>query len=594
MSLKIEHVIVPLQIAFAFSFVICLWFKILLPYSYFSIVGIAAAFLTISVLKGMRRRYVLLQILMIYLLIGNVYGLATHYSVLPYGDSYWEYAVVKTFSQSGTVYTIPEQAASTKILTWYSGWPLIHTLALILSTMSGISPFYAILVLPLVVSLCSFFVIYLFLEKARAALLMDREVVYLGLLIFALSPDIIFWRTQFVRMSFGLLWFNLIIYLLYSFVSQHYHVARGRGIVIAILAAFTLVMTHHFVSFLAAAFLLLLFILTTFGKYLRSTKVARLVPSILDVQTVRITILLASFMFICEFLWWSSFGNVIWPTVTNGITRFINVITGVKEIEFYVPQPIYPVQLTPTWALVLLRIRDIVMLIPSLVGVLVFWIKKPRNPSAGFVLYAMIVFGLLFIVNGVTFKLEPFRLVTLAMPFIALLTASAYNQIKLKSSYLKNIALPAIIILIMLTSFLGLWAHSFAPMHLYNPAIEASEVGEHSDIGQLERFFYAEIPIDNLKFVWGDDLGPLILLLSPSHLDRIQRLTPENIQKMGAGSSELFCESSDLFLYKYYAGAYSPIRDPGEAKNFSQAIREHLSGKFNRIYDDGTSRLWKK
>jgi hypothetical protein len=411
-----------------------------------------------------------------------------------------------------------------------------------------------------------------------------------GLLIYVLSPDIVFWNTQFVRMSLGLLWLSFLFYFIYLLISQPSY--RTRKItLITTLIALSLIATHHFVSFIAMMFLFLLLILQNLEKHISKTRIgSKLFPSTFYIPTMSLAIL----MLVCTFLWWDSFGKIIWPTVAAGITRFIHVITGAREIEFFVPQPHYPAQLTPAWALALVRIRDVAMLVPSLIGMLIFWIKKPRTPARFFMVYAMIAFGLLFIVNDVTFKVEPFRLVTLAMPFIALLTASAYNEIKIRSDRLWKIILPAIIILLILTSFLGLWAHSFAPMHLYNPTINASEVGEHADISRLNDFFNKEIPMDNLKLIWGDDFGSLILLLNTNQLNKIQKLTPDNIQKMGANGSELFCEFSDLYLYKYYASTYSYIKDPKDARVFAQVIREHLSNNFDRIYDDGSYRFWEK
>jgi hypothetical protein len=583
-----EKIIVPLQIGLASFLAICVWFRFFLPYSYFSIASVMALLIIVSIHRGMRRRFVVLQILLAFLLINNIYGLANHFSVLPYGDSYWDYSVVRTFLQNGRIYTIPLQA-STEMLTWYSGWPVIHALASVLSTATGMTPFYVVQLIPVLVSLCVFFVVYLFLEKVSGKLALSSDVVYLGLLIFALSPDMIFWETQFVRMNLGLLWLGFIFYSTYLLISQPY---RKRGIVfVLILAATILVATHHFISFVAATFLLTLIILQFLGRRFGEGKIgSKVFQSNLYVPTVSLAVL----MFVCTFLWWESFGKIIWSTVELGVTRLIDVLTGAQGITFYAPQPIYPAQLTPQWAVNLLRVRDSIMLLPTLLGIPIVLIKKPRTAARFFVVYGALFFGAAFLVNDVSFKIEPFRFVTLAMPFVALSTATAYGEIKIRANRLWKIVLPTIILLLILTSFMGLWGHSFAPMHLYNPEIKASEVGEHLDVSRLNVFFKEKIPVDNFGLIWGDDFGSLILLLDTSQISKIQKLTPDNLPKMGLTRSELFVEVSDLYLYKYYAGIYNYVKDPEEAKAFAQVIGGQLRRNFGQIYDDGTCRLWKK
>lgn len=589
MRLTTDKITVILQLILASFFVICVWFRFLLPYSYFSIVSIMAVFIAISIYLRMRRGFIVFQILLVFLLINSVYGLSTHYSVLPYGDSYWDYSLVRMFLQSGRVYTFPYEPSSA-ILTWYSGWPVIHTLASIVSSVTGIAPFYVVQLVPIIISLCFFFVIYLLLEKASGALALKSEVVYLGLLIFALSPDMILWDTQFVRMSLGLLWLGLIFYITYLLLSQSSYRKRGI-IVVGVLVAISLVATHHFVSFMAALFLLTLFVFLFLGKRFGDGKIgSRLFPSNLYVPTISFAVL----MLVCVLVWWEGFGQtttILWDTVKQGVTRIINLFTGTSRIAFYVPQASYPAQLAPAWAVDLLRVRDAMMLLPMLLGIPILLIKKPRTPTRFFVVYGMVFFGLMFVINDVSFKIEPFRVVTLAMPFIALLTATTYVEIKIRANRIWKIVLPTIVTLLVLTSFLGLWAHSFAPMHLYNPAIKISEVGEHPDVSRLNVFFETKIKLDDFNFIWGDDFGSLILLLNTSQLTKITRL-PDDLSTMGLNRPELFCEVSDLFLYKYYASIYSYIQDPKNATTVAHAIGDRLQKTFDRIYDDGMYKLW--
>jgi len=544
-------------------------------------------------LKERDPKSVIFHLFLVYLLINNVYGIATHYSVLPYGDAYWEYAVVRTFSEEDSVSMIHSDGYPATKLTWYSGWPFLHTLAVIFSRISGINPFQTLLIFPLILSICSFVLVYLFLRKLGEALDLKHESISLGLFVYVTSPDVIFWRTQFVRQNLGMFWLLLLFLVNYLMMSEPPNQKRKMAVISLILIP-SLVISHHFTSFTAMLYLFLLFILLNIGKFIARMKVQRkFFKPTQTLSSAGSTLVLALLMMMTIYVYWDRIsGEVILPVVQSKIERFVQVLSGIRETSFFVPNPYYPDQLSQTWVVLLLRVRDIAMYMPSLFGLLLLWKKRTKAFPKLFVVCSTLAFGLLFIVNNLTFRVEPYRLVAMFSPFVALLTALAYSEVK-KLRRTWNVLVPVVVTLIVLSSFVGLWGHNFAPMHLYNSSISQLEVGENTDPSSISEFVNCRIPDGSFNLMWTDDVGSLLLLLHPNQFEKIRGISPKFIEQLGSFGNESFCELSDLNVYSYYAGIYSIVKNPTDSKIFREVLSGNLSAKFNRIYDNGKYRFWK-
>jgi hypothetical protein len=176
---------------------------------------------------------------------------------------------------------------------------------------------------------------------------------------------------------------------------------------------------------------------------------------------------------------------------------------------------------------------------------------------------------------------------------VSLLGAVSYSYIKNKLRRIRYVSVISIIVVFLLFySFIGLWGHSFAPIHLYDSSINAVEVGErNTDFMRVAKFFTEKIPISRFQTVWTDDYGPLIPLLDPDNYPKILRLSSEYTQS-GFSSNELVCAFKDLFLYVYYGRGFSPIKGPQESSRVRCELYEHLGEQDNQIYDDGKYRFW--
>lgn len=571
-----------------------LWHKILLPITYYLVATLFAALIVAQMLTKGDRKSLVFQIALLVLLTNIVCYLATNYRIIPFWDGNWDYAVTKTFIQEGNIFIIREQEPPTMVLSWYSGWPLLHSLVFSLSQISGIDAYHISLCLPLLISITSFLFVYLIVEKARRSLGLDTMVTNLALLIYATSAEALFWQIHLVRQNLGIMVLFATIYVFY--LSSINLTDSRKYKALAIFFAMTLVVTHHYSSFIMASFFFLFSAFQIISAYFRRTRIrsklfwARPAPAM---TTLGIALLMSVFLF----SWWDYFGTAIWPVVKSQITRLPQVFLGIQEFE-YMPMPAYyPETLTPIWATSLLMLRDILTYIPAFFGLFLLLFRKTKTRHEFFVVFSSLTFGLLFVIDNFVLRVEMFRIFVLALPFVVLLSAVSFARFEKK---LKGIGrflfVTTVLIVLVLAAFVGLWGHRFAPIHLYDPSVNSVEVGERNiDFMRVNGFFSQRIQVDSFQAIWVDDDTPLVSLLQPDDYNKIRRFRLDYIQTQATvrpSTNELVCEFKDFNLYYYYSGAYSPIKTPEEAQTLKYELYPYFDNNLNRIYDDGKYRFW--
>ncbi len=568
-----------------------LWYRIFLPTTYFFVAFAIAALIVLQMLrKGNHYKFIAFQIAFLLLFMNNVYYLATNYHIIPFDDGNWDYGVTKTFIQESNIFTISEQNVATRNLAWYSGWPLLHSLVISISQISGINTFHLFLVLPSLISMTSLLFVYLVVEKVRASMKLDTMVTPFTLLIYVCSAEAKFWPIQLVRQNLGLMIFVMLIYTLYLSRINATYARRYKALTLFL--AVSLVVTHHFTSFMTVSYLLLFFGILTVGKHIGRTKTwARLFwkhPSP-TMATLAIAFLMSSFLI----LWWDHFGMIIWPRISSSLTRLRGVLLGTIVFEYTRPPAYYPEPLTPMWATSLLVLRDILIYVSAFLGLFLIWSRKRKNHHEFFVIYSVLAFGLLLIIDNFALRVESFRIFGLTLPFVSLLGATFYmHHSNNKKIVWRTLFTTSFVTVLVFSSFIGLWGHSFAPIHLYDSSVNAVEVGErNTDFMRVNNFFSQRIPINSLQAIWTDDYGPLVLLLQPINYPKIIKLSPEYTQR-SLLANELICAFKDLYLYSYYAREYSLIGSRQEANRARCELYEYLDNGYNRIYDDGKYKFW--
>lgn len=593
---KQSVIAVALEIVLIVGVGYSLWYKIFLPMAYYLVATLFVALIVAQMLTKGNRKSLVFQIALLVFLTNIVYYLATNYRIIPFWDANWDYAVAKTFIQEGNTFVIMEQEPPASILSSYSGWPLLHSLAFSFSQISGIDAFHISLGLPLLISITSFLFVYLIVEKVRRSLGLDTMVTNLALLIYATSAEALYWQIQFVRQNLGIL---MLFATIYAFHRSSINLTDSRKYkALAIFFAMTLVVTHHYTSFIMASFFFLFsaFQIISAHARVRRTRI-RSKLFLTRPAPAMATLGLALLMFVFLFSWWDYFGTIIWPFVKAQITRLPRVFLGIQEFE-YMPMPAYyPKTLTPTWATSLLMLRDILTYIPAFFGFFLLLFKKTKTRHEFFVIFSTLTFGLLFVIDNFALRVETFRLFMMASPFVALLSATFFTRFEKK---LKGIGrflfVTTVLIVFILASFIGLWGHRFAPVHLYDPSVNSVEVGERNiDFMRVNGFFSQKIRVNSFEAIWVDDDTSLVSLLQPNEYSKIRNVRLGYIQThatMHPSINELLCAFKDFNLYSYSSGAYSPIKTLEEAQTLRYELYQYSDNNLNRIYDDGKYRFW--
>jgi hypothetical protein len=550
-------------------------------------VFVLAVLLAFSIVKnGVSSRTIFFQLLLIFFLIRNVYYLGTK-NVIPFGDAYWDYAVEKIFLEQGHISTIegivrPTEAGGISQLTWYSGWPFLHLLGISFSMVTGLDPLYLNWVLPNLLALASFVFVYLMLEKFRVRLNFPKRITVISLLLYTIIPEAIFWQMQFVRQSLALVLFVLIIYFLYILSFESFD--RRYFLILGILVL-SLAISHHVTAFTLSLFLFLFSAFNIIAKRIGGWKRLKWI-----VSPVR-SDLFSNFgflMFFLMFLWWYRNVSIIFPTIVSRLVLFFESL-GIED--FYSQVVItYPSVIRPAWVPLLLGFRDLLIYVPAIVGLLVLWRNKFNFREKFLIIYSVLAFGFILLVN-ILLRIEPLRIILFMAPFLVFLSSLAYDQIRHVSKTLGKIVVSLVIVLLICTSFLGLWAHNFAPIHLYDSSVDPDGIGETSpDFIRMKPFFEKRINITHFQDVRADVISQLVYLLDPEDYDKIKLLPVENFDQLERKST-LVCSFNDLNLYMYYGHVWSPI-EATKAKNIQYELENYLNGNFNQIYKDGSISIW--
>lgn len=580
---------------------VLLWYKLFLPISYFVIVILFAMFLTFQILT--RNRPLVLQIMLLLFFMNSIYYASTNYKIIPFWDGNWDFGVVKTFTNEGRIYQIVninpisnlrgDRPAA--ILSNYSGWPLLHSLIFLLSQVSGISVFQIFLILPYVISGVSFLFVYLIIEKIRISLGLNTIITNVALLMYTVSAEALFWNMQLVRQSMGLMLYYIIVYLFYVLETRAQN-ARKR-LMLTIFFGMTLVIAHHFSSFILAFFFLMFFVVQKAQRYIGKV--------VLGSRSSTIALSLALICSTFMFLWWNCFSTAyIWRQIDNTLTRFLEALRGIRKLEFTPKSAYYPEILTQSWAILLNILRDIIIYVPMFFGLAIILIKKGdflNNSDRMFITNSSIALGLIIIINNFTIRVEVFRLFSMMLPLTALLSTTFYYYVirrnlgKEVRKFWKALLVGGICMFLIFAASIGLWGHRFAPLHLYDSSVKYSDVGERNiDSIRIGVFLDKNVNISHFHVIWVDDDASLVPLLQPVDYPKIMRLGSYYIevhQAQKLSINELICEFENFNIYHYFAGASTSVT-PKEVQTLRHDLYEFFKDCRQRVYDDGKYRLW--
>ena len=601
--------IIGLGLILTVALVILVWNKEPTIYPYLFVAIALASLIAFSIVgyyKGVVDKFsTICLILIVFLLLRNVQFISTHYSALmPAGDVHWEYAVINTFAQDGQISVIPPGEFS-RMLTWYSSWPALHTFSLAFADVTGVGLHTLPIVLPIIFSCIGFFFVYLLANGLAASLKLSNLVVPLALLLYAVSPEAIYYGFKFVRQGMGTVLVLAMFYLIYKYLTNR----DPKVLALVILNALLLVAVHHYTSFIFAGYLLafagITFVLALLiSRLVKTGWMANLAKLRSQVIVVGLVALVMSGAI---FAWWSNVGTIIHGVATGVTSRAVDigvqVITEVAppaEITPFFPKWHYPAELTPPWVS-LLWARDFLIYGPVFFGFAWLLWKRLKNKSTasreaiGFYLVVITLscFGAFFLFELFISHVEPYRVVLLSLPFITLCGAILYVEMLSRRRWLLYLCCSLLVFAVTM-SFLGLWGHRHAPVHLYSTTISHYEVGEATPLDDRHyalREFVAGNELDHKAEVIVSDSNDLLyLLLSPEQYHKFGlsggQLVSGLNEKIATGDSLLVVDF-DTSLYHYYSGEVGPEA----AQERREQYRSVLEGNLNKVYDN-TFEVW--
>jgi len=604
-----ERLIFILEVPVTFIILHQVWNKAFPVWVYIAASAFLGIFIAIAICTGKYRRpFVFVQLLLLFLVIRNVYPMASHYSVLPFGDPYGQYGVVRAFLQqndAAIVHLGVEWPATW--LTNYSAWPGIQLLAIAVHRVCNFDAYTVALALPWVFAIVWFLLAYLLTSRLVRDLGLSEKVGNFALVVMVTSPFLLM-PLLFKYTELALAYFTTILYLIYRGIITRS--PSGSFTIMFVILAGALVITHHHSAIISILYLVLFSSLGLVGKYLssktRSVLFPRPPPTIWPFA-------MAAIMFALLSLWVGLYATTFWPTLSSTAERSIEVLipgvvtpevltpsavedsaevltTGAPKLELFVRMTYVPllVSLTPRWLLWLLLIREIVTYAPAIVGFILLWRKRIAALQKSFIIYSLAAAGVLFSIGLFITGLSSFRLIFMFAILIALSVAVFYHAPKSKATHVFSGLRIVVVILLVFTSLLGLWGHRYAPVHLYDPSVSWVQAGDHP-VGwtRMDRFFDKYVNYEDVDRIASDDWFVLSLIMP---IDQFEKARPIERMKSGDHTDTFVMEFRELNTHSYIT-----VDEPERyAPEFTEVnFRQKLEMTYNLIYNDNQFRLWR-
>jgi hypothetical protein len=497
----------------------------------------------------------------------------TEFKILPFIDTYWDFAVVRTFLDNKEISILSDFKGGVSPLEGYSAWPLLHTLEYLFIMVTGMNPLLAHILNTLYIPLIPFIFTFLIIRLLHVKLALPLEFVYIASIFYATMPDTIYWSLQLIRNTLGWNFTSMIMF----FLLRNHSNRPSYPFTVAILLLFiAIVLSHHWSSIIIISGFLLYFFSTHIKISEKQTKSDNSINN-----NFYITCLL--FSTIILIIWWINYSNIIFE-----MTNFNKIISIRPTIERWVPT--FPPELTPMPLILFLRAKMFLIYIPLVVGLYCIYKYYNRYPS----LLIQFVFSFTFIIIFLTLfnfviNLEPTRVIVLFIPFSIVSLSFFYLQIYNINNSLKLIITYIILPFVTIISFIGVFSHSIIPSHLYSD-LNPLTIGEHPTKIYINEFG-RKINYSNIVNIYSDDAELLTTLIPSSQLYKIERLPTEIDERFFVyNPNRLIVIMKDFFVYRYSAGGLSYI-SYYDALLLKEEIKTNI-GKANLLYTDSYSFIY--
>ncbi|MEM2857284.1 MAG: hypothetical protein QW416_09305 [Candidatus Nitrosocaldaceae archaeon] len=524
-----------------------------------------------SIYKLKSIKLIFISSLILFFTLRLIFFVGTQFRILAFGDTYWDFAVVRTFLDNKEIFTISDSVGGVSTLEAYSTWPLLHIFEYIFITITNINPLLAHILNSLYIPTIPFIITFLIIKLLHIRLALPIEFVYIASAFYVTMPEMIFWSIQVIRNTIAWVFISIVIFLILRDNKRPSH----SSTIVILLLFIGIVISHHW-SALIIASVLLLYLFSINMKFNKNNQ--------FSTNTNRnLYFIYALFLIIILIIWWLYYANIIFEIVNFNKALSIKIRT-----ERWTPP--FPPELTPIPLISLLRVKTFLIYIPIIIGSY-FIYKYYREFSIIRVIFPFYVIIILLLLLNFIINLEPTRIIMVFIPFFLISLSLFYIYMYNRNKALKLTISYAIIPLIIITSFIGIFSHNIVPLHLYSNIVNPLTIGEHSTNIYISEFL-KKIDYSNIINIFTDDYA-LTSLIPSSQLHKIEllqtKITSENPSYYNP--SRLIVIMKDFFSYRYYAGGFSYTISYHDALILKEEMKKDIKAN-NLLYTDGYSFIY--
>jgi hypothetical protein len=401
------------------------------------------------------------------LVVRLMYYFSTHFTVLPWEDSYGQYALLRIYAEASRAFvlTIPPGVYSASSTVVYSQWPGFSVISLSFSWLTGLSLFDTAIFLTLLLYILWFLVGYVLIRRALSRI--SSRVRNLPAVCMAVTSSLVIVEIMPPYYKYDLP--SAIMFLAGVILLLHIRtrITRQLGTSLVIMSA-AIVVTHS-ITALLWTFLTVMFVAIVL---LRTRKQS--VPG-----WTRL-ILLPIFVAVLTLTWWFYYAiylSLLVPPLTNIVSTLSLSLLSFSRGNASLSAGF--ASLTPAWILRTLSVRDYVVLGLLLGGsaLLLFRPRVVRDVKAhALLLSAVIIAGSTEIFSLLSFEDRAFFVFA---PLVGLIIALPLITLGSRHISFARAGLVLVAGLLMFAIAFGFWGSSYAPVYLYSSSVSPAAFGEH-------------------------------------------------------------------------------------------------------------------
>lgn len=544
-----------------------------------------------------RSKFAIPSIIIIGAMIRMSYHSYTSFQTLYGGDAPMDFFLASSYLVTGEISIVSHEIYDNR-LGLYSAWPLSQLIVASTSMLSEINVLVATHVIRMVVYLSTIAVIYSIVVWFSEKEFIRRYNSKWALVVIVFMPEMVYWQMEIVRQNLGILAHVFFVFTLLKLSDRKHKLAYT---LLMFLSCCLLAFSHNLTSAISVLFLVIFLSSYLLLEYYFDENHEHYKSSIIN------SLILLS---VLTMLWMTLIGEILFPKIRGVLMHFYLILTGSKDYILD-PSSAIPPELSPDWIFFILPLRDIVIMGFTAVGFLLLCKEKiypirQKRPSQSLIVYTSMVISYVVVFAAFFFWTEPFRVLTLVAPLMAISFAFCIEYIIEKGKNIRslptNFIKISVISSVFLASILAPFSHTYAPLYLYDDEIENMDYGEPSINSEfaVRHLLEHSSASTNVSVDFPDSS---IQFVDMRNLSRFFGITGEILyEDLGNGKIPIFDKENEITLLIRNGSIYNPSRSVAHetgsnfhefAEKFQSSVFETLNLTSSKVYDvSGGASIW--